>query len=89
MGKSVIQIKKSAVLGKKVVYISSGIGYDMPMTNLEHKEEVVDYCIDNRVGFYEAYDILIQEKLTKLEEEISQLKSEVIETKRQQEAKLG
>lgn len=55
----------------------------------KHKEEVINYCIDNRTSFYEAYGILIQEKLTKLEEEISQFKSEVIETKRQQEAKLN
>lgn len=56
--------------------------------NTEHPEEVINHCIDNRLSFSQAYQELIEEKLTRLEKELSDLKSEVLLAKRKAERKL-
>jgi len=57
----------------------------MKKMNTKHPEEVIDYCIDNRLSFSQAYQELIVEKLTRLQKQLSDLKSEVILVKRKAE----
>jgi len=56
--------------------------------NTKHSEEVINYCIDNRLSFSQAYQDIIVEKLTRLQKQLSDLKSEVILTKRKAESEL-
>lgn len=58
------------------------------MKEINHSQEVIDYCIDNRLSFSQAYQELIVEKLTRLQKQLSDLKSEVILAKRKAERKL-
>ena len=55
---------------------------------IKHEEEVIDFCIDNRISFLEAYKKLIENKLDKLEEEVSDFKSEVMDAQRQEKNKI-
>ena len=47
------------------------------VSHMEHDLDVVNYCIDNKVSLLEAYQILIEAKLEKLETELSSFKAEV------------
>ena len=43
----------------------------------KHSEEVVNYCIDNKVSFAMGYIELIDEKLDKLDKELADLRKDV------------
>ncbi len=43
----------------------------------EHSEEVVNYCIDNKVSFAMGYVELIDEKLDKLVKELADLRKDL------------
>ena len=48
--------------------------------NEKHSDEVINYCIDNKLTFAEGYCQLIDQKLNKLDKLAASLKSDVRNT---------
>ena len=44
---------------------------------MKHSEEVINYCIDNRLTFEEGYVQLIEQKLNKVDEDLHDLRQDV------------
>tara|TARA_R110000824_G_scaffold86369_1_gene213714 strand:+ start:499 stop:669 length:171 start_codon:yes stop_codon:yes gene_type:complete len=47
------------------------------MNEINHSEEVSNYCIDNQLTFAEGYAVMIEQKLAKLEENLRDLRRDV------------
>ena len=47
------------------------------MNEINHSEEVSNYCIDNQLTFTEGYVVMIEQKLAKLEENLRDLRRDV------------
>ena len=47
------------------------------MNKIEHPEEVINYCIDNKVSFEKAYAAIIDEKLNLIEDELADLRKDM------------
>ena len=77
--------------GLKIRPVWVRIPLQLPLSHMKtkHQQEVVDHCIDNRMSFLESYQELIENKLTELEKEISDFKSELIAAKKKAESKLN
>lgn len=44
---------------------------------MNHTDEVINYCIDNRLTFAEGYVQLIEQKLNKVDEGLQELRKDV------------
>jgi len=47
------------------------------MNKIKHSQEVINYCIDNRVTFAEGYSAFLNNKLDKLDKELADLRKDV------------
>ncbi len=47
------------------------------MNEIKHSQEVINYCIDNRVTFAEGYFAFINNKLDTLDKELADLRKDV------------
>jgi len=47
------------------------------MNKIEHPEEVINYCIDNKVSFEKAYAAIIDEKLDLIDNELADLRKDM------------
>lgn len=47
------------------------------MNEINHSPELIDYCIDNKLTFAEGYADMIEKKLSKLEEELRDLRRDI------------
>lgn len=47
------------------------------MKEINHSQEVIDYCIDNKVSFAEGYCAFIEQKLASMEDQLHTLRRDV------------
>ena len=47
------------------------------MNEIKHSEEVVNYCIDNKVSFAEGYVAVIDKKVTEAEKQLADLRQAI------------
>jgi|11BtaG_2_1085332.scaffolds.fasta_scaffold99518_2 hypothetical protein len=47
------------------------------MNEINHSPELIDYCIDNKLTFAEGYAAMIEQKLSKLEEDLRDLRRDI------------
>ena len=47
------------------------------MNEIKHSEEVVNYCIDNKVSFAEGYVAIIDKKVTEAEKQLADLRQAI------------
>ena len=49
----------------------------VPTLNSRSQEEIINYCIDNKVSFEKAYAAIIDEKLNLIEDELADLRKDM------------
>ena len=47
------------------------------MNEIKHSEEVVNYCIDNKVSFAEGYVAVIDKKVAEAEKQLADLRKAI------------
>ena len=47
------------------------------MKDIQHSQEVTDYCIDNKVSFSEGYCAVIEQKLASMEDQLYTIRRDV------------